>query len=85
MLSSEETEIWREAFDLHAKYRDRLETPEAWTEFSDAVNSFVVRHKNSNMATHMGMFLMDMMNDEYRDGHKPEPIQTSFFSEEAYT
>ena len=85
MLSKEETQIWREGFDLHAKYRDQLETPEKWMAFSDAVRDMVNAHGNGTVATQMGMFLMDMMNELYKDGHKPEPIQSSFFDEEAYT
>ena len=85
MLSSEETQIWREGYDLHVKYRDQLETPEKWLEFSDEVAALANRHGMTPVAFRMGCFLMDMMGDMYRDGHKPEPVQTSFFGEEAYT
>lgn len=85
MLTKEETEIWREGYDLHAKYREQLETPEKWMEFSDAVRDMANSHPGSNLATFMGMFLLDLMNEEYRNGHRPEPVQKTFFDEEAYT
>ena len=85
MLSSEETQIWREGYDLHVKYRDQLETPEKWMEFSDEVAALANRHGDVKLAYWMGVFLMDMMNDAYRDGGKPEPVQKTFFDEEAYT
>jgi hypothetical protein len=85
MLSDEETRIWREGYDLHVQYRDQLETPEKWMEFSEAVRDFVNRHNMGPVAFRMGVFLMDMMEDQYRDGHRPEPVQTAFFDEEAYT
>lgn len=85
MISDEERRIWREGYDLHEKWRDRLDTPEKWMEFSDAVRDMANRHGKSRMAFRMGCFLMDYMNDEYRDGHRPEPVQQSFFGEEAYT
>ena len=85
MLSKEETEIWREGYRLHEKYRDQLTTPEKWMEFSDAVRDFVNAHGMDPVAFRMGVFLMDMLGDLYRDGGKPAPVQTSFFDEEAYT
>jgi len=85
MLSKEETQIWREGYDLHEKYRDQLETPEKWMEFASEVSAMVHRHGMTVVASRMGCFLMDMMGDLYMDGNKPEPVQTSFFSEEAYT
>ena len=85
MLSKQETEIWREGYDLHAKYRDQLTTPEMWMEFSDAVRDFVNKYNLDPVAFRMGIFLLDMMGDAYRDGNKPEPIQETFFDEEAYT
>ena len=85
MLSKEETEIWREGYRLHEQYRDALTTPEAWTEFSDHVLALMNGHGDVKLAYWMGVFLMDMMNDAYRDGGKPEPVQKTFFDEEAYT
>ena len=85
MLAKDETEIWRDGYDLHDKYRDQLETPEKWMEFSDAVRDMVNAHVNSTVAIYMGMFLLDMMSELYKNGHKPEPVQSSFFDEEAYT
>lgn len=85
MISNEERQIWRDAFDLHEKYRDQLETPEKWTEFSEAVRDMVNGHGMSTMAFHIGVFLIDFLSEEYKDGHRPEPVQQSFFGEEAYT
>lgn len=84
MLSNEETQIWREGFDLHDKYRDQLTTPDKWMEFSNAVRDMANSHNLNPVAFRMGVFLIDMMNDLYKNGNKPEPVQTSFFSEEAY-
>ena len=85
MLSKKETEIWRESYDLHDRYRDQLTTPEKWMEFAEAVNDMVNRHGADPMAYHMGVFLMEMLGEAYRDGHRPEPVQASFFDEEAYS
>lgn len=85
MLSKQETEIWREGYDLHAKYRDQLETPEKWMEFSDAVRDMANRYHMDPVAYHMGVFLLDMLGDAYKDGHKPDPVQATFFDEEAYS
>ena len=84
MLSNRETEIWREGYALHEKYRDQLTTPEKWIEFSDAVRDFVNKYDMDIVSYRMGVFLMDMMGDLYKDGHKPEPVQATFFDEEAY-
>ncbi len=84
MLSKKETEIWREGYDLHDRYRDQLTTPEKWMEFSDAVRDFANKYNMDPVAFRMGAFLMDMMGDLYRDGNRPEPVQTTFFDEEAY-
>ena len=84
MLSKTETQIWREGYDLHGKYRDQLTTPEKWIEFSDAVRDMVNSHDMDEFAVQMGMFLLDVMNEAYRDGKNPEPVQSTFFDEEAY-
>ena len=73
------------AGDLHDKYRDQLTTPEKWIDFSNDVSAFVRKHGNDNtVAVRMGMFLLDLMEELYKDGRRPEPVRDTFFDEEAY-
>lgn len=84
MLSKMEKEIWKEGYDIHEKFRDQLTTPEKWLEFSDAVAAMMNRHNLDPVALRMGDMLMAIMDDAYRNGGRPTPVQEAFFDEEAF-
>lgn len=74
-MPDEDGKIFAEACRIYEKYRwTEMKSPEQWTALADEVRDFAEAHRwrENPLAMRAGMMLMDVFDDLYRNGKKPE-------------
>ncbi len=74
-MPDEDAKIFNEAFRIYNKYRwTEMRTDSQWIDLSNEVRDFAEKYhwRTNQLAAHMGYMLLEVFNDLYKNGKKPE-------------
>ena len=78
-MTEEDRQIWKEAYDIYANWKDRMLTDRDWAEWAMELNGFATRNhfQENPLADRMAMMLSDLFGDIGRAQIGPEAQQMS--------
>ena len=74
-MPDEDAKIFSEAFRIYNKYRwTEMKTDDQWISLSNEVRDFAEAHRwrTNALALRISFMLLDVFNDLYKNGRKPE-------------